>query len=66
MGDRIPERGPSSIRLITGHPNEFLYMKSVKIGGSTESWIGAADLAGNLLAEEEKLGDFKCEGIEIA
>lgn len=66
VGDRIPERGPSSIRLITGHPNEFLYMKSVKIGGRTESWIGAADLAGNLLAEEEKLGDFKCEGIEIA
>lgn len=55
VGDRIPERGPSSIK-----------KKSVKIGGRTESWIGAADLAGNLPAEEEKLGDFKCEGIEIA
>jgi soluble calcium-activated nucleotidase 1 len=37
----------------------------VEIGGMTESWIGAADLAGNLLADEEKLGNFKCEGIEI-
>jgi soluble calcium-activated nucleotidase 1 len=41
-------------------------MKSVEIGGKTESWIGAADISGNVLAEEEKLGNFKCEGIEIA
>jgi soluble calcium-activated nucleotidase 1 len=66
VGTRVPERGPSSIKLIPGHPDEFLYMKSVEIGGKTESWIGAADISGNVLAEEEKLGNFKCEGIEIA
>jgi|TARA_B100000378_G_scaffold262488_1_gene244633 hypothetical protein len=25
----------------------------------------AADISGNLLADEEKLGAFKCEGIEF-
>jgi soluble calcium-activated nucleotidase 1 len=66
VGARTPERGPSSIKLVPGHPDEFIYMKSVELGDRTESWIGAADLAGNLLADEEKLGDFKCEGIEFA
>lgn len=65
VGTRIPERGPSSIKLIPGHPDEFIYMKSVEVGGKTESWIGAADISGNVLADEEKLGDFKCEGIEF-
>ena len=40
-------------------------MKSVEIGSRTESWIGAASLDETLLAEEMKIGDFKCEGIEI-
>lgn len=65
VGERTPERGPSSIKLVPGHPDEFIYMKSVELGGKTESWIGAADIFGNVLAEEEKLGDFKCEGIEF-
>ena len=65
IGARTPDRGPSSIKLVPGHPDEFIYMKSVEIGGRTESWIGAATLDGTLLADEEKLGDFKCEGIEF-
>ncbi|KQW25438.1 hypothetical protein ASE36_21100 [Rhizobium sp. Root274] len=65
IGARIPERGPSSIKLVPGHPDEFIYMKSVELGGRTESWIGAANIMGDLLADEEKLGDFKCEGIEF-
>ena len=65
IGVRIPERGPSSIKLVPGHPDEFVYMKSVELGGKTESWIGAANIMGDLLADEEKLGDFKCEGIEF-
>lgn len=60
-----PDRGPSSIKLVPGHPDEFIFMKSVEIGNMTESWIGAATLDGILLADEEKLGDFKCEGIEF-
>ena len=40
-------------------------MKSLEIGDRTESWIGAASLDGALLADETKIGDFKCEGIEI-
>ncbi len=65
VGPRTPDRGPSSMKLVPGHPDEFIYMKSVEIGGRTESWIGAARLDGTLLAEEAKLGDFKCEGIEF-
>ncbi|TPW29910.1 hypothetical protein [Pararhizobium mangrovi] len=65
VGEPTPERGPSSLKLVPGRPNEFLYVKSVEIGDRTESWIGAADVEGNLLAEETKLGDFKCEGIEF-
>jgi len=66
VGERTPERGPSSLKLVPGRPDEFIYMKSVEIDDATESWIGAADIHGNVLATEEKLGDFKCEGIEIA
>ncbi|MGF1551538.1 MAG: hypothetical protein ACFBWO_03425 [Paracoccaceae bacterium] len=66
VGERTPSRGPSSLKLVPGRPDEFLYMKSVEIDDATESWIGAADIHGNLLAEEVKLGDFKCEGIEFA
>lgn len=65
VGDPTPDRGPSSLKLVPGRRNEFLYMKSIEIGDRTESWIGAADTDGNLLAEETKLGDFKCEGIEF-
>ena len=65
VGETTPERGPSSLKLVPGRPNEFLYMKSLEIGDRMESWIGAADVNGNLLAQETKLGDFKCEGIEF-
>lgn len=65
VGPRTPERGPSSLKLLPGHPTEFVYMKSVEMDGRTESWIGAASFDGTLLAEEMKIGDFKCEGIEI-
>ena len=65
VGPLTPDRGPSSLKLLPGRPTEFVYMKSVEIGGRTESWIGAASLDGTLLAEEMKIGDFKCEGIEF-
>lgn len=65
VGEPTPGRGPSSLKLVPGRPGEFLYMKSVEIGDRLESWIGAADVEGNLLADETKLGDFKCEGIEV-
>ena len=65
IGERIPERGPSSLKLVPGRRHEFLYMKSVEIDGVNESWIGAATVDGKVLAEETRIGDFKCEGIEI-
>ncbi|WOI57521.1 hypothetical protein [Palleronia sp. LCG004] len=65
VGERVPERGPSSLKIVPGRPEEFVYMKSVEIGDHTESWIGAASLDGTLLADEVKVGDFKCEGIEF-
>lgn len=65
VGPKTPDRGPSSIKSVPSHPDEFIYMKSVGIGGMTESWIGAATLDGTLLADEEKPGDFNCEEIEF-
>lgn len=65
VGARIPERGPSSLKIVPGRPDEFLYMKSVELGDAVESWIGAARFDGTLLAEEMLIGAFKCEGIEV-
>jgi soluble calcium-activated nucleotidase 1 len=59
-----PERDRPSLKLVPGHPDEFIYMKSVELIGKVESWVGAADVMRNLLADEN-LDDFKCEGIEF-
>ncbi|MDZ7748547.1 MAG: hypothetical protein U5K43_06640 [Halofilum sp. (in: g-proteobacteria)] len=65
MGERVPERGVSSFKVIPGHPGECVGLKSVEIDGATETWLFCFDLEGNVLTEDTFLGPYKCEGVEI-
>jgi soluble calcium-activated nucleotidase 1 len=65
IGERVPERGVSSFKVIPGHPNECVGLKSVEIGDSTETYLFCFDLQGHLLKEDTFLGAYKCEGVEI-
>ncbi|MBK1667101.1 hypothetical protein CKO28_03450 [Rhodovibrio sodomensis] len=65
VGSPTPERGVSSLKIVPGHPDEFIATKSVEIGDRTETYLFAFDWRGNLLSPETKIGDYKCEGVEI-
>ena len=65
MGECVPERGVSSFKIIPGHPNECIGLKSVEIGERTESYLFSFNLDGEVLQEDTYIGDYKCEGIEI-
>lgn len=65
IGPRTPDRGISSFKLIPGHPDECIGLKSVEIGDRTETYLFCFDLEGNLLQEDTLIGRYKCEGVEI-
>lgn len=65
VGERVPERGVSSFKLIPGRPNECIGLKSVEIGDRTETYLFCFDLDGRILQEDTFLGHYKCEGVEI-
>ncbi|BES70355.1 hypothetical protein RE428_13730 [Marinobacter nanhaiticus D15-8W] len=65
VGERVPERGVSSFKLVPGRPNECIGLKSVEIGDRTETYLFCFDLDGNILQEDTFLGAYKCEGVEI-
>ncbi len=65
IGDRVPDRGVSSIKFIPGHPNECIALKSVERGETTKTYAFCFDLDGKILSEEVFLGNYKCEGVEI-
>lgn len=65
IGERVPDRGVSSIKLIPGHSEECVALKSVERGNMTETYAFCFDLEGNVLSEEVFLGNYKCEGVEI-
>lgn len=65
VGAPTPERGVSSIKIVPGHPEEFIATKSVEIGDRTETFLFAFDWHGNVLSQETKIGNYKCEGAEI-
>ncbi len=65
VGEVIGERGVSSFKLLPGHPNECIGLKSVEVGNRTETYFFAFDLDGNVLLPDTLVGDYKCEGIEI-
>jgi soluble calcium-activated nucleotidase 1 len=65
VGQATGERGVSSFKVVPGHPNECVALKSVEVGDRTETYFFAFDLDGNILHEEQFIGSYKCEGIEI-
>ncbi|MCQ4310857.1 hypothetical protein NAV33_02935 [Pseudomonas stutzeri] len=65
VGERIPERGISSFKILPGHPNECVGLKSVEIGDRTESYLFCFNLDGDVLQDDIFIGDYKCEGLEI-
>ncbi|MEP1214519.1 MAG: hypothetical protein ABJM11_13490 [Marinobacter sp.] len=65
IGERVPERGISSFKIIPGYPNECVGLKSVEIGEHTETWLFCFDLDGNVLQQDTLIGRYKCEGVEI-
>ncbi|QCF26922.1 hypothetical protein [Hydrocarboniclastica marina] len=65
VGERIPERGISSFKIIPGYPNECVGLKSVEIGDRTEAWLFCFNLDGEVLQEDTLIGRYKCEGVEI-
>jgi soluble calcium-activated nucleotidase 1 len=65
VGERIPERGISSFKILPGHPNECVGLKSVEIGDRTESYLFCFNLDGEVLQDDIFIGDYKCEGLEI-
>jgi len=65
VGERIPERGVSSFKIIPGHPEECVGLKSVEHGEVTQTYLFCFDLNGNVLKEDTFLGHYKCEGVEI-
>lgn len=65
VGERVPERGVSSFKILPGHTGECVGLKSVEIGDRTEAYLFCFDLDGNVLLEDTWLGAYKCEGVEI-
>lgn len=65
VGERVPERGVSSFKILPGHSNECVGLKSVEIGERTESYLFCFNLDGEVLQEDLFIGDYKCEGLEI-
>ncbi len=65
VGERVPERGVSSIKFVPGHPEECVALKSVECEGRTETYAFCFDLDGHMLSDEIYLGAYKCEGVEI-
>jgi len=65
IGERVPDRGVSSLKFLPGHPDECVALKSVERDGRTETYVFCFDLDGNLLSDEVSLGEYKCKGVEI-
>lgn len=65
VGERTPERGVSSFKILPGCPNEFVGLKSVEIGDRTETYLFCFDIDGNILKEDTFIGHYKCEGVEV-
>ncbi|UCJ18873.1 hypothetical protein K5Q02_11120 [Pseudomonas sp. MM211] len=65
IGERVPERGISSFKLVPGHPNECIGLKSVEIGDRTESYLFCFNLDGEILTDDLFIGAYKCEGVEF-
>lgn len=65
VGGWRPERGVSSFKILPGRPEECIGLRSVEIDDCTETYLFCFDLDGNILMEDQYLGNYKCEGVEL-
>ena len=65
VGERHPERGMSSFKILPGHEDECIGLKSVEIGDERRSYLFCFNLEGEVLQEDIPIGNYKCEGLEI-
>lgn len=65
VGERVPDRGVSSFKLIPGHPDEFVGLKSIECGDTTETYLFCFDAEGKVLQDDTFVGAYKCEGVAI-
>lgn len=65
IGKCVPESGISSFKLVPGHPDECIGLKSVEIGDRTESYLFCFNLDGQILTDDLFIGNYKCEGVEF-
>ncbi|TWI52701.1 soluble calcium-activated nucleotidase 1 [Pseudomonas duriflava] len=65
VGDRLADRGISSLKILPGHPDECIALKSIEIGDQRQSYLFCFNLEGEVLQEDLFIGDYKCEGVEI-
>lgn len=65
IGKQVAERGVSSFKILPGHPNECIGLKSVEIGDRTEAYLFCFNMDGEVLQEDILIGRYKCEGVEI-
>lgn len=65
VGERTPMRGVSSFKLIPGHADEFVGLKSVECDGVTETYLFCFDAEGRVLQEDTYIGPYKCEGVAV-
>ncbi|XP_073997428.1 apyrase-like [Rhodnius prolixus] len=66
VGQKNPERGFSSFKFLpTSEDKIIVALKSVEVGKTTQTFILAFTIKGDILLEETKIGDEKYEGFEF-
>ena len=65
LGPLEPQRGFSSFKLVPGHGEELVAIKSEEVNGRIASHIVAFHLNGTVLMDSVPLGDVKLEGVEF-
>lgn len=65
VGPLRSDRGVSSFKIVPGHSDECVALKSIEVGDRTESYLFCFNLDGEVLQGDTFIGDYKCEGIEI-
>jgi soluble calcium-activated nucleotidase 1 len=65
LGEVNPSHGFSAFQFVPYRENEVIALRTQEYKGTIASYIMAFDLDGNMLMEEELVGDVKFEGLEF-
>ena len=66
VGERVPTHGFSSCKFVPGTEDELMVaLKSEEIEGRVATYMMAFNIQGEVIMEEEKIGERKFEGIEF-